>query len=107
MRIIQGGELRTRLRSGERPWLVHEQTCADFRAHHLPGAITFSDLEQLVRVLRTSDLIVAYGYDESCLAARDLVVELALRGYPNAYWYSGGIREWARSGAALEGDATG
>jgi rhodanese-related sulfurtransferase/DNA-binding transcriptional ArsR family regulator len=99
---ISVAELRERLRRGE-VVLLDVRPEAEYRAGHLPGAISvpLAELDSRLNELPRNQTIVAYCRGPYCVLADDALELLAERGWSVARLEEG-VAEWQLAGLALE-----
>jgi rhodanese-related sulfurtransferase/DNA-binding HxlR family transcriptional regulator len=103
---ISGDELRTRLRSGEPLIVVDVRPAEEYRAAHLPGAISIplAELQRRLHELPHDREIVAYCRGPYCAFAHEAVRALGTRGF-TARALEDGLPEWAAAGNPIESAA--
>jgi rhodanese-related sulfurtransferase/biotin operon repressor len=100
---ISREELRARLEAGEPLVVVDVRPVEEYRAAHLPGAVSIplDELEQRLRELPRDRQIVAYCRGPYCAFAPEAVRTLRAHGYA-ARHLSDGLPEWAAAGNDVE-----
>lgn len=100
---ISGGELLSRLQSGEQLVVLDVRPAEEYRAAHLPGAISIplAALEQRLRELPREGEIVAYCRGPYCAFAPEAVRTLRENGYA-ARHLRDGLPEWEFAGNGIE-----
>ena len=103
---ISGSELLARLKSGEPLIVVDVRPAAEYRAAHVPGAVSIplDQLQQRLSELPQNREIVAYCRGPYCAFAPEAVRTLREHGYA-ARHLSEGFPEWAASGNRIEAGA--
>jgi len=96
---ISGEELMARLKAGEPLIVVDVRPVEEFRAAHLPGAVSIplGELEDRLRELPRDSEIVAYCRGPYCAFAPEAVRTLQAHGYAARY-LADGLPEWAAAG---------
>ncbi len=99
--------LWAKLERGDPLVVVDALAPISYAAKHLPGAINISPqrVDDLA-ASRIPDLdteVVVYCADPGCDASVEVAQRLIELGYRNVRHYSGGTRDWADAGLALEG----
>ncbi len=96
-------ELLARLRAGEPLVIVDVRPADEYRAAHLPGAISIplDELEHRLRELPRDSRIVAYCRGPYCAFAPEAVRTLQAHGY-TARHLAEGLPEWAAAGFGIE-----
>lgn len=107
---ISREELLARLEAGEALVVVDVRPAEEYRAAHLPGAVSvpLDELEQRLRELPQERQIVAYCRGPYCAFAPEAVRILRAHGYA-ARHFTDGLPEWAAAGNDVEsavGDAS-
>jgi rhodanese-related sulfurtransferase/DNA-binding transcriptional ArsR family regulator len=100
---ISGEELLARLKAGEPLLVVDVRPVEEYRAGHLPGAVSIplGELEQRLSELPHDRQIVAYCRGPYCAFAPEAVRTLQAHGYA-ARHLANGLPEWAASGFGVE-----
>ena len=101
---ISREELKAKLDRGEDFKLVFVLGDWAYQAKHIPGSINLSNPRESGDMLDTSDEIVVYCSNESCVASIAAYKILKETGYSNVRRYSGGLVDWEDAGYPLEGD---
>ena len=103
---ISRKELLARLRAGEPLVVVDVRPVEEYRAGHLPGAmsIPLDELEERLRELPREREIVAYCRGPYCAFAPEAVRTLRRRGF-RARNLADGLPEWAAAGHGVESAA--
>ena len=105
---MSGEELLARLEAGEPLVVVDVRPIEEYRAGHLPGAVSIplEELEQRLRELPRDRQIVAYCRGPYCAFAPEAVRALRARGYAATH-LSEGFPEWAAAGGRKLGENNG
>ena len=100
---ISREELLARLKAGEDLVVVDVRPPEEYRAAHLPGAVSIplDELEQRLRELPQERQIVAYCRGPYCAFAPEAVRTLRAHGYAARY-LTDGLPEWAAAGNDVE-----
>lgn len=100
---ISREELLARLEAGEALVVVDVRPVEEYRAAHLPGAVSIplDELEQRLRELPHERQIVAYCRGPYCAFAPEAVRTLRAHGYA-ARHFTDGLPEWAAAGNDVE-----
>jgi rhodanese-related sulfurtransferase len=105
--LIQTAELRRQLESTNPPILIDVRLEEDFKAAHIPGAISncvyeVAFRERLLNVApeRTWPVVV-YGANSGSYEARMAAEKLCRAGYTKAYEYRDGFAAWQAAGAPI------
>ena len=100
---ISREELLARLKAGEDLVVVDVRPSEEYRAAHLPGAVSIplDELEQRLRELPQERQIVAYCRGPYCAFAPEAVRTLRAHGYAARY-LTDGLPEWAAAGNDVE-----
>lgn len=100
---ISREELLARLEAGEALVVVDVRPVEEYRAAHLPGAVSIplDELEQRLRELPQERQIVAYCRGPYCAFAPEAVRTLRAHGYA-ARHFTDGLPEWAAAGNDVE-----
>ena len=100
---ISREELLARLEAGEDLVVVDVRPVEEFRAAHLPGAVSIplDELQQRLRELPQERQIVAYCRGPYCAFAPEAVRALRAHGYA-ARHLKDGLPEWAAAGNDVE-----
>jgi rhodanese-related sulfurtransferase len=100
---MSGQELLARLKAGEPLVIVDVRPAEEYRAAHLPGALSIplDELEQRLLELPRDSQIVAYCRGPYCAFAPEAVRTLKARGYA-ARHLADGLPEWAAAGFGVE-----
>jgi rhodanese-related sulfurtransferase/DNA-binding HxlR family transcriptional regulator len=100
---INGEELLARLKAGEPLVVVDVRPVEEYRAAHLPSAVSIplGELEQRLRELPRDSEIVAYCRGPYCAFAPEAVRTLHAYGYV-ARHLADGLPEWAAAGFGVE-----
>ena len=103
LELISREELLTRLEAGEDLVVVDVRPVEEFRAAHLPGAVSIplDELQQRLRELPQERQIVAYCRGPYCAFAPEAVRALRAHGYA-ARHLKDGLPEWAAAGNDVE-----
>ncbi len=104
---IDAKEIFRRVKSGEAV-LIDVRPEEEFRAGHLPGAISMPlpQLKKRLKDLPKRREIIAYCRGPYCVMAIDAVSYLKKNGY-SAHRLDAGVLDWQVSGNAIETDSTG
>ena len=105
---ISGEALLARLKAGEPLVVVDVRPVEEYRAAHLPGAVSIplGELEQRLSELPRDRQIVAYCRGPYCAFAPEAVRTLQAHGYA-ARHLANGLPEWAASGFGVESATAG
>jgi rhodanese-related sulfurtransferase len=105
---ISGETLLARLKAGEPLVVVDVRPVEEYRAAHLPGAVSIplGELEQRLSELPRDRQIVAYCRGPYCAFAPEAVRTLQAHGYA-ARHLANGLPEWAASGFGVESATAG
>jgi rhodanese-related sulfurtransferase/DNA-binding HxlR family transcriptional regulator len=105
---ISREELLARLEAGEPLVVVDVRPIEEYRAAHLPGALSIplDELEQRLRELPQERQIVAYCRGPYCAFAPEAVRTLRAHGY-DARHLRDGLPEWAAAGGRTMGGPDG
>jgi rhodanese-related sulfurtransferase/biotin operon repressor len=105
---VSGEELLARLEAGEPLVVVDVRPVEEYRAAHLPGAVSIplDELERRLRELPQERQIVAYCRGPYCAFAPDAVRTLRAHGY-DARHLSDGLPEWVAAGNDVESEMDG
>jgi rhodanese-related sulfurtransferase/DNA-binding transcriptional ArsR family regulator len=105
---ISSEELLARLKAGEPLVVVDVRPAEEYRAAHLPGAVSIplGELEQRLSELPRDRQIVAYCRGPYCAFAPEAVRTLQAHGYA-ARHLANGLPEWAASGFGVESATAG
>jgi rhodanese-related sulfurtransferase len=105
--LIDTAQLRKQLESTDPPFLLDVRLEDDFRAAHIPGAISncvyeMAFGERLAKSVpeRTRSIIV-YGANSESYEARVAAEKLSRAGYANVYEYRDGLTAWQYAGAPI------
>ncbi len=100
---MSGEELLARLKAGEPLVVVDVRPVEEYRAAHLPGAVSIplDELEYRLRELPADSQVVAYCRGPYCAFAPEAVRTLQAHGYA-ARHLSDGLPEWAAAGYRVE-----
>jgi hypothetical protein len=101
-RTIGGPELRRRLDTGWRPWLVHVGPVDGFARAHLPGAMWIAGVDQLRPLLDAGDPVVLYPSNEDLRLLREWSRQLAATPSGSVWLDTGGLNEWRAAGRSTE-----
>lgn len=100
---IEGPELRRRLNTGWKPWLVHIGPVEGFTRAHLPGAMWVAGVEQLRPLLDADDPVVLYPSSRDDLRPlHEWGRQLVAAPCRSLWLYPGGLDEWRATGHATE-----
>jgi len=104
---ITRDELKSKMERGDKFKLVETLPEAEFKKHHLPGAINLPPerIRELdPHVLPNKEMeIVVYCADSSCQASDIAARDLNVRGYTRIRRYVEGKRDWMAAGLPTEG----
>jgi len=105
---INRDELLARLEAGEPLVVVDVRPVDEYRAAHLPNALSIpiDELERRLRELPRERLIVAYCRGPYCAFAPDAVRTLRAHGY-TARHLQDGLPEWVAAGSHVQSEASG
>lgn len=105
---ISGEELLARLKAGEPMVVVDVRPVEEYRAAHIPGAVSIplGELEQRLRELPRDSEIVAYCRGPYCAFAPEAVRTLHAHGY-TARHLADGLPEWAGAGFGVDSATAG
>jgi rhodanese-related sulfurtransferase/DNA-binding HxlR family transcriptional regulator len=108
LEAISREELLARLEAGEALMVVDVRPVEEYRAAHLPGAVSIplDELEHRLRELPQDRQIVAYCRGPYCAFAPEAVRTLRAHGY-SASHLQDGLPEWAAAGGAVESAVAG
>jgi Rhodanese-related sulfurtransferase len=108
LEAISREELLARLESGEPLVVVDVRPVEEFRAAHLPTAVSIplDELERRLRELPLGRLVVAYCRGPYCAFAPEAVRTLRAHGY-TARHLRDGLPEWAAAGGHTQGENVG
>jgi len=100
-------ELKAKLDSGDKFYLIDARSAEDFEHNHIVEAINLpwgpEFTQKLPHVLPDKDAeIVVYGTNDACVMAKSAVDELNKLGYENLALLGSGFIGWMESGLALE-----
>lgn len=102
-RTIAGPELRRRLATGWRPWVVHIGPVDGFTRAHVPGAIWVAGVEQLRPLLDAGDPVVLYpSSGDDLTGLHEWSLQLPATAGGTVWLYTGGLEEWRDAGHATE-----
>jgi rhodanese-related sulfurtransferase len=106
--LIQTIEPRNKLESARPPFLVDVRLPEDFKAAHIPRAISncvyevaFRDRMQDIAPDHTR-VVVVYGHDSESYEARIAAEKLSRAGYAQVYEYRHGLAGWPAAGGQIE-----
>lgn len=102
---ISADELLTRLNAGEPLVVVDVRPAEEYRAAHVPAAVSIplEELERRLRELPRDREIVAYCRGPYCAFAPEAVRTLRSNGY-SARHLTDGLPEWIAAGNSVESD---
>jgi len=105
---ISGEELLARLKAGEPLVVVDVRPVDEYRAAHIPGAVSIplGELEQRLREIPRDREIVAYCRGPYCAFAPEAVRTLLAHGYV-ARHLADGLPEWAAAGFGVDSATAG
>ncbi len=105
---ISGEELLARLKAGEPLVVVDVRPVDEYRAAHIPGAVSIplDELEQRLREIPRDREIVAYCRGPYCAFAPEAVRTLLAHGYV-ARHLADGLPEWAAAGFGVDSATAG
>jgi rhodanese-related sulfurtransferase/DNA-binding HxlR family transcriptional regulator len=101
-------DLLARLEAGETLFVIDVRPTEEYRAGHLPGAVSIplDELEHRLRELPQERQIVAYCRGPYCALAPEAARTLRAHGY-SARHLKDGLPEWAAAGHRVESAMTG
>ena len=92
------------------PRLLDARPAADFRAGHLPGALSLpfdlaADLLASMQIeLPRDQPLITYCARNDCDEGLELALFLRRTGYTNVLLFAGGLAEWRAAGGAVEAE---
>ena len=100
---MRGEELLARLKAGEPLVIVDVRPAEEYRAGHIPGAVSIplDELEQRLHELPRDGQIVAYCRGPYCAFAPEAARTLQAQGYA-ARHLAEGLPEWAAAGFGVD-----
>ena len=100
---ISFDELRRKIETGERLFLVDALAPMSFAHSHLPGAINLPPAQVDPKRIPDKDAeIVVYCANPECESSIDTAAQLLALGFTNVRHYPGGKDEWRSLGLPLE-----
>ncbi|MES1199788.1 MAG: rhodanese-like domain-containing protein [Pseudomonadota bacterium] len=107
MNTIDRAQLQQALADGRPVTLLEALPPKYFHQGHLPGArqLDFSNAVWHAERLHVGrqDRVVIYCASDTCANSHGAAAALAAAGYADVSVYSGGKKDWAEAGLALEG----
>ena len=102
LEVVEGHELLRRVRAGE-VTVLDVRPPAEYRAGHIPGALSFPlpELRKRLAELSTDRDIVAYCRGPYCVMAIEAVALLRHKGF-RAHRMAHGVMEWRDRGWRVE-----